>query len=294
MEHKVIVIAGPTASGKTALALKWAERLGTEIINFDSRQIYQELRIGVARPEELELAQIPHHFMGSHSIESPMNAAKFSELARAKALELIEKYGSVVLVGGTGLYLNAFLNGLDEFPEVSPELRQEVNDLYEADGISGISLALYALDPNAFEWVQKDNPARLMRALEITKASGKPVSEWRKNEGVPFSHPAKVWAIEVPRKQLYERINARVDEMVAQGLEAEVKGLLAYKDLPVMRTVGYSEYFDYFDGKLSQEQAVSLIKQKTRNYAKRQITWFKNKTSSEWLDLNSLENLYLK
>jgi len=291
MKNKVIIIAGPTASGKTALALKWAERLNTEIINFDSRQVYKELKIGVARPEDSELAQIPHHFIGTHSIHQPLNAARYAELAREKATELISKFGSVVLVGGTGLYLNAFLNGLDEFPEVSPELRQEVVDLYESEGISGLSIALYKLDPNAFEWVQKDNPARLMRALEISKASGKPVSEWRKNEGKPFEFPTRVFAIEMDRKLLYNRINERVDSMVTKGLEEEVKSLIEFQEAPVMRTVGYSEFFEYFSGNSTKEAAVELIKQKTRNYAKRQITWFKNKSTAEWHDLNTLENI---
>lgn len=291
MKNKVIIIAGPTASGKTALALKWAERLNTEIINFDSRQVYKELKIGVARPEDSELAQIPHHFIGTHSIHQPLNAARYAELAREKATELISKFGSVVLVGGTGLYLNAFLNGLDEFPEVSPELRQEVVDLYESEGISGLSIALYKLDPNAFEWVQKDNPARLMRALEISKASGKPVSEWRKNEGKPFEFPSQVFAIEMDRKLLYNRINERVDSMVTKGLEEEVKSLIEFQESPVMRTVGYSEFFEYFSGNSTKEAAVDLIKQKTRNYAKRQITWFKNKSTAEWHDFNTLENI---
>jgi len=291
MKNKVIIIAGPTASGKTALALKWAERLNTEIINFDSRQVYKELKIGVARPEDSELAQIPHHFIGTHSIHQPLNAARYAELAREKATELISKFGSVVLVGGTGLYLNAFLNGLDEFPEVSPELRQEVIELYESEGISGLSIALYKLDPNAFEWVQKDNPARLMRALEISKASGKPVSEWRKNEGKPFEFPSQVFAIEMDRKLLYNRINERVDSMVTKGLEEEVKSLIEFQEAPVMRTVGYSEFFEYFSGNSTKEAAVDLIKQKTRNYAKRQITWFKNKSTAEWHDLNTLENI---
>jgi len=291
MKNKVIIIAGPTASGKTALALKWAERLNTEIINFDSRQVYKELKIGVARPEDSELAQIPHHFIGTHSIHQPLNAARYAELAREKATELISKFGSVVLVGGTGLYLNAFLNGLDEFPEVSPELRQEVIELYESEGISGLSIALYKLDPNAFEWVQKDNPARLMRALEISKASGKPVSEWRKNEGKPFEFPSQVFAIEMDRKLLYNRINERVDSMVTKGLEEEVKSLIEFQEAPVMRTVGYSEFFEYFSGNSTKQAAVDLIKQKTRNYAKRQITWFKNKSTAEWHDLNTLENI---
>jgi len=294
MKNKVIIIAGPTASGKTALALKWAERLNTEIINFDSRQVYKELKIGVARPEDSELARIPHHFIGTHSIHQPLNAARYAELAREKATELISKFGSVVLVGGTGLYLNAFLNGLDEFPEVSPELRQEVIELYESEGISGLSIALYKLDPNAFEWVQKDNPARLMRALEISKASGKPVSEWRKNEGKPFEFPSQVFAIEMDRKLLYNRINERVDSMVTKGLEEEVKSLIEFQEAPVMRTVGYSEFFEYFSGNSTKQAAVDLIKQKTRNYAKRQITWFKNKSTAEWHDLNTLENIEFK
>ncbi len=294
MEHKVIVVAGPTASGKTALAISWAQRLGTEIINFDSRQVYQELCIGVARPSEEELNIIPHHFVGSHSIQQPLNAAKFSEIARIKAIDLIERFGSVVLVGGTGLYLQAFLEGLDSFPEISPELREEVNELYNSEGINGLAMALYALDPKAFEWVQKDNPARLMRALEITRASGIPVSEWRKNKGETFPFPAKIYCIDWPRKELYQRINSRVDQMIELGLEKEVQGLMAFKEMPVMRTVGYSEMYAHLEGNLNREEAIDLIKQKTRNYAKRQITWFKNKTSSEWQDIEAMKKLYLR
>ena len=291
--NQVYVIAGPTASGKTALAIKWAQELGTEIINFDSRQIYHELRIGVARPLQEELSSVTHHLMASHSILNPLNAASFSTLAREIALDCIERNGSVVLVGGTGLYLNAFLEGLDEFPPLKPELRVEIQAIFDQEGIEGLTKSLLALDPAALEWVQKDNPARLMRALEITKASGLPVSEWRKNKGEKFPFEAKIIAIERDRKQLYDRIDKRVDLMLNEGLEAEVRGLIDYQELPVMKTVGYQEFFDYFAENNTYEQTISLIKQKTRNYAKRQTTWFKNKTNTEWISPEKLKKYSL-
>lgn len=291
--NQVYVVAGPTASGKTALAIQWAQQLGTEIINFDSRQVYHELRIGVARPLPEELSAVTHHLVASHSIQNPLNAASFAAKAREIALDCIARNGSVVMVGGTGLYLNAFLEGLDEFPPLAPEMRVEIQALFDQEGIEGLTNALLALDPAALEWVQKDNPARLMRALEITKASGLPVSEWRKNKGEKFPFEATIIAIERERKQLYDRIDKRVDLMLNEGLEAEVRGLLEYQDLPVMKTVGYQEFFDHFDGKNTYEQTISLIKQKTRNYAKRQITWFKNKSNTEWISPEKLKKLPL-
>lgn len=287
--NQVYVVAGPTASGKTALAIHWAQQLGTEIINFDSRQVYHELRIGVARPLDEELSAVTHHLVASHSIQNPLNAASFAAKAREIALDCIARNGSVVLAGGTGLYLNAFLEGLDEFPPLAPEMRVEIQALFDQEGIEGLTNALLALDPAALEWVQKDNPARLMRALEITKASGLPVSEWRKNKGEKFPFEATIIAIERERKHLYDRIDKRVDLMLNEGLEAEVRGLLEYQDLPVMKTVGYQEFFDHFDGKNTYEQTISLIKQKTRNYAKRQITWFKNKSNTEWISPEKLK-----
>lgn len=287
--NQVYVVAGPTASGKTALAIHWAQQLGTEIINFDSRQVYHELRIGVARPLDEELSAVTHHLLASHSIQNPLNAASFAAKAREIALDCIARNGSVVLAGGTGLYLNAFLEGLDEFPPLAPEMRVEIQALFDQEGIEGLTNALLALDPAALEWVQKDNPARLMRALEITKASGLPVSEWRKNKGEKFPFEATIIGIERERKHLYDRIDKRVDLMLNEGLEAEVRGLLEYQDLPVMKTVGYQEFFDHFDGKNTYEQTISLIKQKTRNYAKRQITWFKNKSNTEWISPEKLK-----
>lgn len=287
--NQVYVVAGPTASGKTALAIQWAQQLRTEIINFDSRQVYHELRIGVARPLDEELSAVTHHLVASHSIQNPLNAASFAAKAREIALDCIARNGSVVLVGGTGLYLNAFLEGLDEFPPLAPEMRVEIQALFDQEGIEGLTNALLALDPAALEWVQKDNPARLMRALEITKASGLPVSEWRKNKGEKFPFEATIIGIERERKHLYDRIDKRVDLMLNEGLEAEVRGLLEYQDLPVMKTVGYQEFFDHFDGKNTYEQTISLIKQKTRNYAKRQITWFKNKSNTEWISPEKLK-----
>lgn len=287
--NQVYVVAGPTASGKTALAIQWAQQLRTEIINFDSRQVYHELRIGVARPLPEELSAVTHHLVASHSIQNPLNAASFAAKAREIALDCIARNGSVVLVGGTGLYLNAFLEGLDEFPPLAPEMRVEIQALFDQEGIEGLTNALLALDPAALEWVQKDNPARLMRALEITKASGLPVSEWRKNKGEKFPFEATIIGIERERKHLYDRIDKRVDLMLNEGLEAEVRGLLEYQDLPVMKTVGYQEFFDHFDGKNTYEQTISLIKQKTRNYAKRQITWFKNKSNTEWISPEKLK-----
>ncbi len=285
---KVYAIVGPTASGKTALALKWANILGTEIINFDSRQVYKELNIGVARPSLEELNSVQHHFIASHSILEPLNASKFSSLARKKATELIEARGSVVLVGGTGLYLDAFLNGLDEFPEVTPEIRAWVQKTYDMQGLDGIVEALRSLDANAFEWVQEQNPARVMRALEICKASGLKVAEWRRNQGKPFEFASEIFGIDMDRKALYARIEARVELMVEMGLEQEVRSLEEYQNLSVMRTLGYREFFDYFNGELDKETCISLIKQKTRNYAKRQLTWFKNKTEAQFSPIGKL------
>lgn len=291
MPAQVIVIVGPTCSGKTQLAIQWAKRLGCDIINFDSRQVYQELNLGVARPSTEELREVPHHLIASHSIFEPLNAHSFSELARTCTQKCLERTQNVVLVGGTGLYLSAYLHGLDALPKVSTETRNEVMQLYENQGISGLAYRLYELDQEAFDWVPKDNPARLMRALEICLSSGLSLRESRKKEGSPLPYEYHIFGIETHRNSLYEAINQRVFTMIHAGFEQEVRELTAHEHLWPLKTVGYTEFFAYLKGSISKERAITLMQQKTRNYAKRQITWFKHQIEAQWFPLNHLLEL---
>jgi tRNA dimethylallyltransferase len=290
-DPQVLVIVGPTCSGKTRLSLEWAQRLQCEIINFDSRQVYRELDIGVARPHIDELSQVKHHLIATHSLRDPLNASHYSTLARSIIQSRIEQEGRVILVGGTGLYLKALLEGLDDLPETSESTRNSVLQWYEQEGLLGITSKLFAIDNQAFNWIEKDNPARVMRALEICITTGLSVEEWRKKKGNPLPYSYKIWGIETPRNVLYERINERVDAMLEMGFVNEVRALHEFKDLWVMKTVGYQEFFDYLDGKTSWQEATDKMKQKTRNYAKRQITWFKNQVNVDWNSLNTLLTL---
>ncbi len=284
---QIILIGGPTASGKTRLAIDWAKKLNTEIINADSRQIYRELNIGVARPSVDELAEVPHHLIASHSIHEPVNAWQYAQEARKIAQNIIERFGHVVVCGGTGLYMDALVNGLDELPPIPQTKRDELSTLSKLpDGLNLLVTRLLEQDKNAENWVELSNPARVIRALELIETSGKSLEELRikSNEPPnPISYTWECFALDLNREYLYQRINQRVDEMLLNGFLKEAEALFEYRDLQALKTVGYSELFDFFEGSLQWQDAIELIKQKTRNYAKRQVTWYKHHLNTQWI-----------
>lgn len=279
----VIVIAGPTAVGKTSVAIEVAKHFGTEIISADSRQCYKELNIGVARPSENELKEVHHHFIASHSIHEKITAASFENYALEKTEEIFKKNDVVVMVGGTGLYIKAFCEGMDEIPEVPEEVRAEVTSMYEQNGLEWLQKEVSNLDPRFYEVGEIKNPQRLMRALEVVKATGKSVLEFRKGKLKKRSFNVVKMALQLPKEDLHDNIENRVDKMMEMGLEEEVRSLIPYQHLNALQTVGYKELFDYFKGEMDLPSASALIKQNTRQYAKRQMTWFRKDKEYHWM-----------
>jgi len=286
-EKECIIVVGPTAAGKTAEAIKIATALKTEIISADSRQCYKEMKIGVARPSDAELSAVRHHFIANHSIHENITAASFEKEALACLDEIFQDHDQAVVCGGTGLYIKALAEGLDDIPEVPIALRNEVIALHQIKGLEGLRDALLSLDPKFAIHGDIHNPNRMMRALEVMMHTGFPIAHFQKGiaqkqleEEQPYRSVGKrhfkirYQYIQMPREELYSNINNRVDKMMSAGLEDEARTLFEYKDLSALQTVGYKELFDFFEGKYSREEAVEKIKQHTRNYAKRQITWF--------------------
>lgn len=293
MPHpSVIAIGGPTGVGKTALAIKIALLLKTEIISVDSRQIYKELSIGVGRPSEEELNAVPHHFIATHSIHDSFTAKDFQDQARAKAREIIQNHGSVILVGGTGLYFNAFFNGLDDFSTTPPELRDSLNKEFTAKGLDVLALKLSQLDPIGAAGIDLKNPMRVIRALELILTHEKPLSEIASGKSEHFEYESSLCFLNIERRNLYAQINSRVDQMMQMGFLKEAEGMFDFRELNPLKTVGYYEMFDFFDGNCTLEQAIEKMKQKTRNYAKRQITWFKNQWNTPELTSHQILTLF--
>jgi len=273
----LVVIAGPTAAGKTSLAIEIAKHYHTEIISADSRQFYRELNAGTAKPSEEQLRRVKHHFINNKSIAELYGAGHFEKEAVKLLEQLFKEHDVVLLVGGSGLYINAVLNGVDEFDEVPAELRMQLTSEFKSRGLAWLQEEVKKHDPRYSETVDNNNPQRLMRALEVCIHSGKPYSEFISRKKIRRAFmPVKI-LINPPREQLYKNINTRTDEMMKNGLLEETKALLPFRHHNALKTVGYNELFEYLDGKRTLEQAVEKIKQHTRNYAKRQITWFKNK-----------------
>ena len=279
----VIIIAGPTAVGKTAVAVELARTLQTEIISADSRQCYRELKIGVARPSEEELQLVPHHFIASHSIHEKLDAAVFENYALQKAAQIFQHHDYAVMVGGTGLYIRAFCEGMDAIPSIPEEIRNEISQAYAQQGLAWLQQQVQQLDPQFYREGEIQNPRRLMRALEVFKASGKSILSFRK--GVAAERPFQIikFALNIPREQLHRHINKRVEGMMEAGLLAEVESLVPYQHLNALQTVGYKELFDYLNGQCTLADAVADIKTNTRQYAKRQLTWFRKDTSYTWI-----------
>lgn len=281
-QKTVIIIAGPTAVGKTAVAIDLANSFGTEIISADSRQCYKELTIGVARPSEEELAAVPHHFIASHSVHEKINAAFFELYALEKVQQLFQTHDVVIMVGGTGLYIKAFCEGLDKVPEVPEPIRVEITACYQSQGLQWLQQEVATTDPEFYRIGEIQNPQRLMRALEVMRATGKSIVSFRKGEKAKRDFRLIKLALELPKEQLHQNINRRVDKMMEEGLEAEVRSLLHCQHLNALQTVGYKELFDYLNGQCSLPDAIEAIKKNTRQYAKRQMTWFKKDKEYAW------------
>lgn len=278
----LIVIAGPTAVGKTKLAIAIAQYFNTEIISADSRQIFMETRIGTAMPSEEDLSLVTHYLIASHHVTDYYNAWQFEQDALQILSLLFEKKDVVVLAGGSGLYIDAICNGIDEIPDIDPDLRKKIDAQFQEEGIEGLRLTLQHLDPEYYDVVDLQNPARLKRAIEICMQSGQPYSQFRKQTKRKREFQIVKIALNLPREELYERINKRVDAMVKEGLENEVRSLVPQKDCVALKTVGYREFFDYFDGIYSLAETIEKIKQNTRKYAKKQITWLKRTDDYAW------------
>ncbi len=279
------IILGPTAVGKTDYAIAEALRVGSPVVSCDSRQLYRELRIGVARPDDAQLAAVPHYFIADRSISEPCSAGAYE----LEALQLLEKlfrdHETVVMAGGSGLYIDALCNGLDDFPDADPELRAQLSERLRTEGVAALRADLRVLDPETYATIDPANGQRIVRALEVTIATGRKYSSFK-------THPAKERPFTIvktglkrPRPELYARIDARVDRMMEEGLLEEARALLPHRSLPALNTVGYKELFDYFDGRYDLAEAVRLIKRNTRHYAKKQLTWWARDPSIQWIDL---------
>lgn len=287
----VIVVCGPTAVGKTSVAIQLAKYLNTEIISADSRQCYRELNIGVARPCEDELQQVPHHFIASHSIQEEVTAAAFEQYALQKTKELFQQHDVVIMVGGTGLYIKAFCEGLDVIPAVDPAIRENITRQYEEKGMEWLQQQVKEKDPDFYAAGEIHNPQRMMRALEVAEATGQSILSFRSGKKAERDFNITRIGLALPKEELDRNIAGRVDQMMADGLLKEVKRLTPYRNLNALQTVGYAELFDYFDGKLTPEQAVANIKTNTRRYAKRQMTWFRKDAAVHWFNPLQMEEI---
>jgi tRNA dimethylallyltransferase len=283
MNKTCLIIAGPTAAGKTDLSIQTAKYLSTDIISADSRQCYKELNIGVAKPDDSQLAAIHHYFINSHSIHEPVSAAGFETYALNAAEIIFKKSDFAVMVGGTGLYIKAFCEGLDPIPPVDPLIRQNIQEAFKQEGIDWLRNEIETTDPEFFQKGETDNPQRMMRALEVMRSTGKSVLFYRTGEKRKRDFNIIKIGLELTREELYARIDNRVDQMIGAGLVEEVRALIPFQSLTALQTVGYRELFSYFNNELTFDKAVNLIKQNSRHYAKRQMTWFKRDPEIKWI-----------
>jgi len=287
----LISIVGPTAIGKTALAIQVAQHFNTEIISADSRQFFREMEIGTAKPSPDELAAAKHHFINSHSINQLFSTGDFEVEGLQKLAEIFDQHHTAIMVGGSGLYVNALINGLDEMPEIDLSIREKLNKQFEIEGLNSIQEQLSLLDPEYYAKVDQNNPQRMIRGLEVFLSTGKKLSSMLSatKKVRPFNM-IKI-GLNTDRAILYDRINQRVDEMITNGLVEEVKSLWSFRKSNALNTVGYSEIFDYLDGKIELDDAINAIKQNTRRFAKRQLTWFRRDEEIKWFEPNDKENV---
>jgi len=295
-EKTLVSVVGPTAIGKTALAIRLAQHFDTEIISADSRQFFKEMEIGTAKPNIEELAAAKHHFIDSHSIQQLFSTGDFEVQGLKKLDEIFVSHDIAIMVGGSGLYVNALINGLDEMPEIDLSIRTALNEQFKSEGIAPIQSRLAEADPEYFTKVDQQNPQRMIRGLEVFLSTGQKLSSML--SATKKERPFNIIKIglNTDRAVLYERINMRVDQMIENGLIEEVKSLAQFRAYNALNTVGYSEVFDYLDGNLSIEEAISSIKQNTRRFAKRQLTWFRRDEEISWFEPDHSEDIieYIK
>lgn len=279
----ILVIGGPTASGKTKVALHLASYFKAHIFSADSRQVYKELTIGTAKPDPYMLESIPHHFINHISISAYYSAGMFEKELKAKLEDYCTTSDVAIVAGGTGLYLKALSEGFDELPQADPAIMEELQYIFQSEGIQRLQEMLAEKDPVYYQKADIQNPHRLLRALHVTLSAGKPYSSFLgKEKKSPLPYEIIGVYLDPPREILYQAINTRVDEMMAAGLEKEAEGLIAYEHHQALQTVGYAELFRYFKGEITRKEAVELIKQNSRRYAKRQVTWFKKFGKGQW------------
>ena len=285
MEHqnKLIVVAGPTAVGKTAIAIALAQHFDTHVVSADARQFYREMHLGTAKPTPQELQAVPHHFVDSHSISQSYDAAAYGKQALACIHQLFVSHRQVILCGGSGLYIKAVLDGFDEIPAVDPAIRLQLQAEYAGFGLSALQDKMKTLDPEHYDRIDVRNPQRLMRALEVVIGTGRSLSYFQQRKKREHVFSTTRIGLELPRQELYDRIDARMDGMIEAGLFEEAKSLYPYRQHNALQTVGYQEIFDFIDGKYDRAEAIRLLKQHSRQYAKRQLTWFKRDPEMIWL-----------
>lgn len=284
LSKTLVVVVGPTGIGKTALAIEIARAFQTEIISADSRQFFKEMEIGTAKPSTEELAAAPHHFVNSHSIETLFSTGDFEVQAIAVMEQLFKRHDLLVMVGGSGLYIDAVCKGLDDLPEIDLAIREQLNQQLANEGIESIKKQLSEHDPEYYQKVDQANPQRMIRGLEVYLSTGIKLSSHLTNSKKTRPFNILKIGLNMDRTALYNRINQRVDKMMESGLLEEVKGLQSYRKLNALNTVGYSELFGYLDGESTLKEAVDQIKQNTRRFAKRQLTWFRRDDSTAWFE----------
>lgn len=292
MKKVLITIVGPTAVGKTDLAIKLANLFNTEIISADSRQFYKELNIGTAKPSKLELESNKHHLINNISINDDYNISQFQNDANKIILDVFSKNKYAILVGGSGLYIDAVLYGIDKIPKVRPSVRKKLNDEFERNGLKSLTAKLTELDPESLKTIDINNPRRVIRALEVTISTKLPYSSFLKTKNKKSKYNEIIIGLNKDRAQLHDLINTRVDQMIQKGLVEEVRSLIKSRNKNALNTIGYSEIFNYLDNEYTHEMAVEKIKTNSRRYAKRQLTWFNSNKSIRWFnneyDLNEI------
>jgi len=275
-----IIITGPTAAGKTAYAIDLALKFNTQIISADSRQCFKELNIGVAKPSKEQLQKVKHYFINTHSIHEEVNAKIFEEYALRSVNEIFKNNDVAIMVGGTGLYIKAFCEGLDDIPETDELIRKKLNEQYLNEGMQWLQDEIKLHDPQYFLKGEMQNPQRMLRALEVKLSTGKSILDFHSQKKIKRDFDIKTIVMDLPREQLYNNINRRVDQMIREGLVKEAESLFAFRHYNALQTVGYSELFHYFEGKISLANAIEEIKKNTRHYAKRQVTWLKKQSNA--------------
>jgi len=289
----LIVVAGPTAVGKTKVAIQLAQQYKCPILSFDSRQFYKEMNIGTAKPNDHELKSAPHYFINSHSIKNVYTSGKFETEALALLDQIFSTHDTCIAVGGSGLYINALCFGIDEIP-TDEKIRQELISRWQNEGIEILQQEVLQIDPEFYNSADMKNPRRVIRALEVYAVSGKPYSFYRKNQAKKREFDTIWFGLTIEKEILFNQINQRVDAMMNQNLLEEVKNLIPFQHLKSLKTVGYQELFSYLNGEISLERAIELIKRNTRNYAKKQLVWFKKNPAIIWVNPNDVDDIILK